>query len=290
MNQRFLPCAVAVLLLCAAGFDARTLRADVKAAALRETIEYVTKKFSKEAAEEGGEVFARKVEQLAARHGDDALQAVRNVGPRALHIAEEAGAHGAAAVRAMARYGDDGVVWIARRPQSLELVAKYGDDAAEALVKHQGIAEKLIAEGGEAAVRALRAVDTPQAIRLAQMTADPTTAALARNGQLLDVVSRFGNRAMDFIWRNKGALTVTAALAAFVADPEPFLDGTADLAQTIGETVVLPLASIPGQVAESAARSLDWTVVAVVAMMLGSLGLVWRSYRRSRTTLRSGTK
>ncbi len=280
---------VSIIFAAAVGPDVAPVRADAKTAALRETIEYVTKKFSKEAAEEGVEVFSRKVEQLAVRHGDDALQAVRNVGPRALRIAEEAGEHGAAAVRAMSRYGDDGVVWIARRPQGLELVTKYGDDAAAVLVKHHGIAEKMIAEGGEAAVRALRAVDTPQAIRLAQMAADPATAALARNGQLLDVVARYGDRAMDFIWRNKGSLTVTAALAAFVSNPQPFLDGTADLAQTVGENVILPLASIPGNVAESAARSLDWTIVVVVAMTLGSLGLVWRNYRRHRAAMTRGS-
>ena len=289
MKRRFAVVLVSIVFAGAVGQDVSPVRADVKTAALRETIEYVTKKFSKEAAEEGVEAFSRKVEQLAARHGDDALQAVRNVGPRALRIAEEAGEHGAAAVRAMSRYGDDGVVWIARRPQGLELATKYGDDAAAALVKHQGIAEKMIAEGGEAAVRALRAVDTPQAIRLAQMAADPATAALARNGQLLDVVARYGDRAMDFIWRNKGALTVTAALAAFVSNPQPFLDGTADLAQTVGENVILPLASIPGKVAESAARSLDWTIVVVAAMMLGSLGLVWRNYRRNRAAMTRGS-
>lgn len=266
------------------------LRAAVTTAALRETIEYVTKKFSREAAEEGIEVFTRKLEQAAARYGDDALRAAEKVGPRALRLADEAGAHGGAALRAMSRFGDDGVVWVAKRPQALELVAKYGDDAAEALVKHKGIAEKLITESGESAVRALRAVDTPQAIRLAQLADVPATAALARNSQLLDVVSRFGNRAMDFIWRNKGALTVSATLAAFLANPEPFIDGTMDLAQVVGENVIAPLAAIPGQVASTAARSLDWTLVVIFGTTLGALALMWRGYRTRRAEMRAAAK
>ncbi|MFM8402757.1 MAG: hypothetical protein ACKOAH_33435, partial [Pirellula sp.] len=48
---------------------------------------------------------------------------------------------------------------------------------------------------------------------------------------LLGVVGRYGDRAMDFIWRNKLTLAGGTALAAFVANPEPFLDGTRELVE-----------------------------------------------------------
>ena len=47
---------------------------------------------------------------------------------------------------------------------------------------------------------------------------------------LLDVVAKYGDKAMEFIWNNKGPLTVGAALSAFLHDPEPFIQGTKDLA------------------------------------------------------------
>lgn len=254
----------------------------VTAAAVRETVEYVTKTFSKEAAQEGTELLARKVEQLAAKHGDEALEAVRKVGPQALGVAEKAGAQSATAVRAMARYGDDGAEWIAKRPQNLELAAKYGDDAVEALVKHKEVAEPLVRELGEQGSKALAAVGPQQGRQLAMLAADGSTAALARNPRLLDVVARYGDNAMNFIWRNKGALLVGTTLAAFLANPQPFIDGTAQLAQAAGESLVKPVAT--GIVA-----GVDWTVIGILVVMVVALGSVWRSYLRHRAAFRRPT-
>ena len=35
------------------------------------------------------------------------------------------------------------------------------------------------------------------------------------------VIERYGDRALTFVWRNKGALTVATMLETFLADPEP---------------------------------------------------------------------
>ena len=37
------------------------------------------------------------------------------------------------------------------------------------------------------------------------------------------MIERHGDRALTFVWRNKGALTVTTVLETFLADPEAFL-------------------------------------------------------------------
>ena len=256
--------------------------ADVKTAAVRETIEYVTKTFSKEAAEEGTELMGRKIEQLAVKHGDDGLAAVRKVGPQALGLAEKAGVHGDVAVRAMARYGDDGAEWIAKRPKNLELASRYGDDAVEALVKHKEVAEPLVQELGEQGAKALAKIGPQQGRQLAMLAADPTTAAMARNPQLLDVVARYGDAGMNFIWKHKGALAVSATLAAFLADPQPFIDGTADLAQIAGENLVKPLATGIGQRA-------DWTVLGICLVSALALLAVLRSYWRHREEVRRAT-
>ncbi|MBA4017242.1 MAG: hypothetical protein C0483_08720 [Pirellula sp.] len=257
-------------------------RADVKTTAVRETIEYVTKKFSKEAAAEGTELMAKKIEQLAVKHGDDGLAAVRKVGPQALGLAEKAGAHSDDAVRAMARFGDDGAEWIAKRPKNLELASRYGDDAVEALVKHKEVAEPLVQELGEQGAKALAKIGPQQGRQLAMLASDPATAAIARNPQLLDVVARYGDAGMNFIWKNKGALAVSATLAAFLANPQPFIDGTKDLAQIAGENLVKPLATGIGQGA-------DWTVLGICLVSALALLAVLRSYWRHRTELRRST-
>lgn len=256
--------------------------ADVKTAAVRETIEYVTKTFSKEAAEEGTELMGRKIEQLAVKHGDDGLATVRKVGPQALGLAEKAGVHGDVAVRAMARYGDDGAEWIAKRPKNLELASRYGDDAVEALVKHKEVAEPLVQELGEQGAKALAKIGPQQGRQLAMLAVDPSTAAMARNPQLLDVVARYGDAGMNFIWKHKGALAVSATLAAFLADPQPFIDGTADLAQIAGENLVKPLATGIGQGA-------DWTVLGICLVSALALLAVLRSYWRHREEARRAT-
>ncbi|MCE9603456.1 MAG: hypothetical protein K8U03_00980 [Planctomycetia bacterium] len=270
---------LAALCFC---YAPQAAQAEVAAKAVRETVEYVTKKFSKEAGEEGLEVLAKKIEVFATKHGDEGIEAMRKLGPRALRIADEAGPNSAAAIRAMARFGDDGVVWIAKRPAGLELASKYGDDAAEVLVKHKELAEPLLKESGEAAVRALKAVDPQNGRLLAMMSTDQATAPLARNAELLDVVGRYGDNAMQFIWRNKGKLAVTAGLAAFLADPKPFIDGTRDLSQA----ALQPLAEIPGAIA----RSMDWTLVAIVMIVVGCIvggGVVaWKMYLRYRHDMR----
>jgi hypothetical protein len=253
--------------------------AAVTTAAIRETVEFVTKKFSKEAAEEGTELLAKKIEVFATKYGDDGLKAVRELGPQAMTAAGKAGAQAPAAVRAMARFGDDGVEWIAKRPQNLELAAKYGDDAVEAIVKHKEVAEPLVKELGEQGAKALKAVSPQQGRQLAMLAADQSTAAMARNPQLLGVVSKYGDNAMNFIWRNKGALAVGTTLAAFLANPQPFIDGTAQLAQAAGENFVKPMT-------EGIVGSIDWTVIAILVVMTVGLGGVWRSYWKHRAGLR----
>jgi hypothetical protein len=275
---------VVAMLIC---IDSTTpARADVTTAAVRETTEFVMKKFSKEAVEQGAESLAKQIEVQAMRHGDDALKAVKNVGPKALKAAQEAGENGGPALRAMARFGDDGLEWVAKRPQGLELAAKYGDDAAAALVKHRGVAEPVIAQFGESSIKALNAVAPQEGRRLAIMAADGELAKIGRTPELLDVVAKYGNRGADFVWNHKGALAVGAGLTAFLANPEPFIDGTNDLAKIVGENAVKPLVSMPGQVATEAAKRLDWTLFAIVGIMALAIVSVWRSYLRHRAELR----
>ncbi len=241
------------------------------------------RKFGKEAAEVGVETLTRKIETLAIKHGDDVFVAVRKVGPRALRIVEEAGEHGLESVRLMARYGDD-AVWVAAKNNRLAIFVKYGDNAAESMMKHGEISEPLLQSFGKPAAGALNAVNSQNARRLAMMADDGQLAKIGQTPELLEVVAKYGDPAADFIWRNKGALTVAAALTAFLANPKPFLDGTTDITKIVAENAVKPVADVPGQVAAEAAKNMNWTVVAVCGLcVLGVLAgaRLWLRHRAS---------
>lgn len=252
--------------------------ANVASKAARETAEYIVKKFSRDVGEQGVETLAARIEKLAVAHGDDAIEAVRKVGPKALRLADDAGEQGALAVRLLARHGDDAAQYIVARPKALALAARYGDDAAEVLVKHKEIAEPVVDQFGESAVRALKNVDPQNGRRIAMMLNEGDLAKIGRTNELFDVVGKYGDKAMDFVWRNKGTLAVSAALTAFLTNPEPFVQGTADLAKfTVGA-----VAQAPTELAKEAARTTDWTRVTVVgigAVLVLSLARTWFRHR-----------
>lgn len=242
-----------------------------KSAMVREAAKYVIKKFGSEAAEETVETVTSKLTQLCVSHGDDAIIAVKKVGPRAFKLVEEAGEHGPSAIKLMVRHGDD-AAWIISRPKRLAIFVQHGDDAAEAMIKHKDIVLPLLERYNTPAAQAFKAIDGQGARRLAMMQDAGELTKIGRTDELLTTVARHGDRAADFIWRNKGALAVATALTAFLADPKPFLDGSRDLAQVVGDVAKEPL--------REAARNTDWTMVifALLAALLAMVGVKWRRW------------
>src|SRR5215469_4540067 len=114
--------------------------ADGKTKAAQEAAEFVLRKFGREAAKDGASALARRIEQAAVAHGDDVLKAVRLVGPRGLHLIEEAGGHSKQVARLLATHGEQGAVYVASRPKAMQLVLRHGEEAAAALVKSRGVA------------------------------------------------------------------------------------------------------------------------------------------------------
>ena len=51
---------------------------------------------------------------------------------------------------------------------------------------------------------------------------DGTLARTGRWSELLAVIERHGGQALTFVWRKKGAVTVTTVLETFLADPHAF--------------------------------------------------------------------
>lgn len=246
-------------------------RADLFGKAARELAEAAIKKFGRGAAQEGAEKLAGRIASAAARHGDDALTAVGRIGPKALTLADEAGENAPRVLRLISRHGDEAAQALAH-PKGLSLLAKYGDEAGEAMVKHAGVGPDLMTRFGDDAIKALGNVTPRNARRLAVMANQNADAASG----LMGVVARHGDPAMDFIWRNKGALAVGTTLTAFLASPEPFINGTASLADTVGEHAVRPAV-------EGTAKAVSGLIWSVIVLAFGAVaGGVYLAVRHPR--------
>ena len=236
------------------------VQAGVASKAIQEALEFTTRQFSKEVAAEGVERLASRMSALALTHSDDlVVQAVKRCGPRTIKLVESAGPHGGEVLRLLARHGDAAIP-LATRNASLGLVRRFGTEAGEACVRHGTIAEPVIRQFAEGGAKAMAQVSPRAGRQLAMLTEERLL-----KPELIDVVIRYGDKACDFIWRNKTTLASAAALAAFVANPAAFLNGTAVLTGAI----VSPLAEVPKAVAVEAARHVPWTMLGLT--MLGAM-------------------
>ncbi len=216
--------------------------AGVTSKAVQESVEFMTRKFGKEIAVEGIDRLSKRMSQLAVQHGDEVVSAAfRKVGPVAGRVAQEAAENGGLALRLLGKYGDDAVE-LAAKPRSLKLIAQYGDDAAESLVRHGTVGEGLVETFAESGAKALAHVTPQNGRRLAMLASDSTL-----QKPLVDVVAKFGDPACEFIWRNKGALAIGATMATFLANPEPFLNGTVQLTGIVADSAVRPLVEEAGR-------------------------------------------
>lgn len=263
--------------VCLAVVQPIAAQAGISSKAAREAAEFVLRKFGKEAEEQGLQTLTTKIESLGLKYGDDAVAAVKKVGPRTFRYVDEAGENGLQSVKLLARYGDD-AVWVVCKKNRLALFAKYGDDAAEAMIKQGKIAEPLIESLGQPAASALKTVSRQNGRRLAIMAEEGTLEGIGRTDELLRVVSKYGDRGMDFVWRNKGALAVAAALTSFLANPQPFIDGTVELSGAVAEGVGAPLAKEVG-------KSANWTLVLPVLAAVVGLLVSFKIWLRHRMAM-----
>jgi hypothetical protein len=260
---RFLLVVMALLSVPAA-------RAGFKSQAAKEAAEYVAERFGRQAVKEGAEVLARKIEVAAARHGNGVFAAVRKLGPSALPLLEEAGPNAAQAARVIVRYGEEGATCVLRRPAAMRQVVRLGDEAAGVFVKHAGgIAEPVVEQFGKGGVKALESLSPQSGRRLAMLMADGDLAKIGRSEELLGVVSKYGDGAMSFIWKNKGSLAVAGTLTAFLAAPDKFLNAAQGMTKTVADSAVRPLAEVPGTAVKGIAEGTNWTVVFVFAGLAG---------------------
>lgn len=228
------------------------------------------KKVAREIAEAFGretlELAEPRIAKLVETHGDEVGRILRKVGPPGVPAMEK---FGAAGMKILAGWGDDGLRLLAAEgDDAVAALGRYGEKAVELMIRHPGVGKDLLAHFGG---QALRARLTTESVVYMNRLADPIRIS-GRAGQIFQVIERFGDRACLFLWRNKGTLFLASVLTAFLADPQPYLDGVKQL-------VVQPVS----EAAQEAVRRTNWTLVMIAAMALGSVGLgirwAWASRR-----------
>lgn len=232
--------------------------ASVKSDAAREAAEYLLERFGKEVGEKGVQTLTEEITVYGAKYGDEAIQAIRKAGPRTFKLLDDAGENAPEVIGLLNRYGND-AVWVASKPRNLAIFVRHGDEAAEAMIKHPGIAAPAIEKLGVPAASAIRSVSGQNARRIAMMVDDGSLVASGKANEILEVVGRYGDRAADWVWRNKGFLAVATVATAFVANPEPFINGTVEVVKVGGEALVRP-------VAEEAAKAINWNMYGLLAI------------------------
>lgn len=240
------------------------LSAGPAATALREAAEFIMGKFGKGAAGQTIEEVADATAKAVAKHGDEALPLLRNSGHAGFTALKEAGDKAPDVIKLFARRGDD-AIWVISEPRKLAIFVKHGDSAADALLKHPGIADDLIGRYGDQAIGALNGISRQSAQRLSMLSQDGLLGAARRSPELLSVVQKYGDEAMDFIWRNKGSLAVATVLATFLADPQSYISG-------LKELIVDPVA-----------KNTNWTLIIAGLLGVALLPFIGRSITKFRT-------
>lgn len=177
---------------------------------------------------------------------------------------------------------------MAGRTSARKLVSQFGDDAADVIVRHGEVGERIVGQFAEPGVKALMSVGSDGARRMAIMAEGGVLST-----QLIDVIATGGQKACSFIWENRAGLAVGATLTAFLASPETFIDGGVSLANGMAEHVaepviegiISPVAGVPVELAKGVAYGTNWTVI-VLAGLIGVL-FVTRYARPTKRSLAS---
>ncbi len=258
---------------------AGSAHASLPAKVVQEAAEHVLRKFGKEATQLGAGRLARRIEAVGAHHGDTAIAAVKRTGPAGLRAIEQAGAHAPQTAALLARHGTE-ALWVTASKGRMAFFTRLGDDAALAMMRHPGVAQPLLKTMGQPAAQAMKGLSKRSGRRLGIMAESGALAGMGRSREVLAVVARFGDRGLAFIWKHKGALAVGTVLAAFLADPQPFIDGTRRLVGSVGSAVAGGALDAAKGTLQTLLARLDWRVIPAAVLPLGALLLLGRRRRR----------
>lgn len=192
----------------------------------------IFKAFGKGAAGDSANAIAVSVKKFTDQFGDNAVGLLRKSGHDGYKALEMAGDKAPEVIKLYVKRGDESL-WVISQPKRLAIFIKHGDSAAEAMIKHPNLADDLIERFGDDAATALTAISRPNAQRLAMLADEGLLSASVKSPELLPIIRQYGDEAMEFIWKNKGALAVTAVLASFLVNPQAYITGVQELVQPI---------------------------------------------------------
>lgn len=252
----------------AKGVTARAAREMMDAAVQRSS----SRAFSRLVRESPDQVLA-----IARRYGDDGLVAVSRHGRPAMRVLLNSSDEAAAPVlRMIQRHGDD-AVRMGQSPQGLRILATENDTMFRVMHQTRGQAYPLLDRYGPRGADVLSRLSASESRQLIQLQRGRHFSD-SQFRQILDVVGEYGDRALRFIWEHKGTLALASVFVAFVADPQPFIDGTKDLTGLVMQTA----AEQAGETVRSVFAMIRWNVwIGVLLAVVGAKILIrqgWKMY------------
>jgi len=209
---------------------------------------------------------------LQEKWGDDALMIAKKHGVRSLKAIEESGEHGGTLIRLQKHLGE-GAIYLAKNKQGLTIIGKLGDDVAPSLVKHGASANDLLKVYGTRASKALTKVDRRGCAQLNQLHDAKIVGNTGNKAKLFNVVEKYGQRGLDFIWKNKKKLAAAGVLATFVVNPEPYINGTIQLADSAMDKA--------SDVGNTIAAQVNWNLWIGITIALSSL-IIFIKFKSSK--------
>lgn len=262
MNARRL---LAFLLIAVSLWAPLNLSAGIFTSSTTNLANFIFKKFGAGAGGRTAADIAIAADKVIAKHGEEAIPLLKSAGHNGFEALESAGTNAPEVIKLFAKRGDESL-WVISKPNRLAIFIKHGDTAAEAMIKHPGIADDIIEKFGVDAAAAFTKLSTGGGQQLAMAASEGLLNNSARSPELLSVIRQYGDSAMEFIWKNKGALVVTSVLATFLANPEAYISGASQLAVPILE-------------------SINWTLIVVGLLALILLPIIGKKILNSRKTL-----
>ena len=240
--------------------------------AARELAEELAEQAGKRAGREFVETATVQLSRIAGKCGAESLDVIQKHGLVAYRVFLKAGDDaGPYLTRAIRVHGDE-ALRIAQTSAGRAMLREGSDAAIRVVARHGDAAIPLLRRYGDDGVRAFERLSPANGRRLIQLSEENMLKAESIQA-LMRPLRDHGDRAMQFIWKHKKVFVSIAVVAAFVADPEPYLNGVKHL---LFDPVVGGVTEVFGKIVDS----IRWNLWAGVLAM--AIGLKFLFRRRSR--------
>jgi len=258
IRQGFLIVAIVTTLFCHTGYAGAV---STSGKAVREIVEELAQQIAPTARPEFTKTTLAQLEKITSICGNKSLDVIEKHGIVALRVFQNAGEEaGPYLVKGISLYGDDGLR-LAQTAVGRSVLREGNEFAIRAVIKHTDAVVPLIRTYGDECAHVLTQLSPRNGRRLIQMV-DEKSLASSDIQKLMGTIGKYGDDAMDFIWRNRKLLATATVLVAFINDPEPYLKGIKDLSKVLVDPII---------------QSINWNLwVGVVVMFAG----LWFLFKR----------